>query len=222
MNRATLLGIVGVSAAAVGGGVFLVAWSFTPATAEAQLVASLDPGGTATGPGGRHHGSGRVTSRRPHPTAASAPRTDRPRPEGTADAESRATKAPRTIAEEARARNLDDEERAALRREIREERLVDVNARLDAFAGEAGWDDTQTEDIRMLLIDTADHITQVLARVDRREVEWDAVKGELRTYRETQAASVRRAIGNQDFDTFVERMDFARFFEDAPIRGRIE
>jgi hypothetical protein len=221
MNRATLLGIVGVTAAAVGGGLFLVAWSFSPATAEARLVASLDPGGTATGPGNRNQG-GRVSSRRPHASAATAPRTERPRPEGTAEASSRSPKQPRTLAEEARAKNLDDEERAALRREIREERLVDVNARLDSFAADAGWGDTQTEDIRILLIDTADHITQVLAQVDRREIEWDDVKTDLRTYREKQAASLRREIGNQDFDTFVEHMDFARFFDDVPVRGRIE
>jgi len=222
MNRTTLLGIVGVSVAAVGGGLFLVAWSFSPATAEAQLVASLDPGGLSTAPGARN-GGGRVSSRRPHPAASApaAPRAERPRPEGTAEAP-RSSKAPRTIAEEARARNLDDEERAALRREVREERLVDVNARLDSFAADAGWDETQTEEIRMLLIDTADHITQVLGQVDRREVLWDDVKADLREYREQQAASVRREIGHQDFDTFVEHMDFARFFGDSPIRGRVE
>jgi hypothetical protein len=219
MTRGTLLGIVTVSAAAVGGGLLLVAWSFTPASAEAQLVASLDPGSVQTA-GRPHAGGARAASRRT-PGASPAPRAEHPRPEGTGEAP-RSAKAPRTIAEEVRAQNLDDEERAAYRQEIREERLVDVNARLDSYAAQAHWDEDTTNRIRDLLIDTADHITVTLAAVDRREVEWDDVKGDLRSYRETQAAHLRHAIGPENFDAFVEHMDFARFFGDTPVRGRLE
>lgn len=216
MTRGTLLGIVTVSAAAVGGGLLLVAWSFTPASAEAQLVASLEPGSTnADAPGRPHKGAARHG-------AGGAPKPEHPRPEGGTAEAPRTSKAPRTIAEEVRARNLDDEERAAYRREVREERLVDVNARLDSYAAQEHWDDDTTNEIRDLLIDTADHITRTLAQVDRREVEWDQVKGDSRSYRETQAASLRRALGHNDFDAFVEHMDFARFFGDSPVRGRLE
>jgi hypothetical protein len=220
MHRGTLLGVATVSVLTGALGLFLVAWSFAPPGAEARLVATLDPLATrdrerpALGRAGRDpaHAAARARVASPNPARGSA----------QLPAERDADKPMRMVAEQARAQNLDDAERAMLRRELREERLIDVNARLDAFAETEGWDPAMTDEVRDILIDTADHITRVLAQVDRREVEWDAVKVDLWAYREQQAQQVRRALGPNDFDHFVESMDFARFFGEAPVRGRVD
>jgi len=223
MHRGTLLGVATVSVLTGAIGLFLVAWSFAPPGPESRLVATLDPGAR-----GRERPTpfGRVAPRNPADVTIA-----RGRPGGTPHAHGPAehpsdqagdARPQRTVAELVRTQNLDDEERAMLRHELREERLIDVNARLDTYAETEGWDPAMTDDVRNLLIDTADHITQVLAQVDRREVEWDAVKSDLWTYREQQAQRVRRALGPNDFDHFVESMDFARFFGDTPVRGRVD
>jgi len=220
MHRGTLLGVATVSVLTGALGLFLVAWSFAPPGPETRLMATLDP--VARGRE-RPTAPGRVAPR--DPTGA------RVHPGGTAHAarggaehpsERTAEKPVRMVAEQAREQNLDDEERAMLRRELREERLIDVNSRLDAFAETEGWDPAMTDEVRNILIDTADHITRVLAQVDRREVEWDTVKMDLWAYREQQAQQVRRALGPHDFDHFVESMDFARFFGEMPVRGRVD
>jgi hypothetical protein len=222
MHRGTLLGVVGVSVLTGAAGLFLVAWSFTPPGPEAGLLASLDLASPAHRPATN---AGRGASRPPgatHPRRANGTaHAARPPAAGSAD-HATDEKPARTIAELAREQNLDDEERAMLRRELREERLIDVNMRLDEYAAAEGWDPEMTDEIRDVLIDTADHITNVLGQVDRREVEWDAVKVDLWVYREQQAQKVRRAVGPSDFDHFVESMDFARFFGETPARGRVD
>ncbi len=222
MHRRTLLGVATVSVLTGALGLFLVAWSFAPPGPEARLVATLDP--LARGRE-RPASYGRVAPRDPSGVTSPRPRNGTPHaargaaehPQGAVD-----DRPARAVAEQARANNLDDEERAMLRRELREERLIDVNTRLDAYADTEGWDPAMTDEVRDILIDTADHITRVLGQVDRREVEWDDVKVDLWAYREQQAQQVRRALGPNDFDHFVESMDFARFFGEEPVRGRVD
>jgi hypothetical protein len=117
---------------------------------------------------------------------------------------------------------LPPDDRAEARQEFREERIQDLNDRLDAFADEAGWNEDDTDDVRVVLVETADHITNRLAAVDRGELTWDEARRELREYRLQQAGTVRELLGDEEFGPFVDAMDFARFLGDEPIRGRLD
>ncbi|MEQ1572163.1 MAG: hypothetical protein ABMA64_41430, partial [Myxococcota bacterium] len=50
-------------------------------------------------------------------------------------------------------------ERAEERELVREDKLVDLNERLDRYAASAGWDSELTEEVRVILLDTTDHIS---------------------------------------------------------------
>lgn len=117
---------------------------------------------------------------------------------------------------------LPPDDRAEARQEFREERVQDINDRLDGFAEEAGWSEDEADDVRVVLVETADHITDRLAAVDRGEITWEEARRELRDYRLRQAGEVRRMLGDEEFAPFVEAMDFGRFLDDQPVRGRIE
>ena len=117
---------------------------------------------------------------------------------------------------------LPPDDRAEARQEFREERIQDINDRLDGFAEEAGWSEEEADDVRVVLVETADHITSRLAAVDRGELSWDEARRELRDYRLKQAGEVRSMLGDEEFAPFVEAMDFGRFLDDQPVRGRLE
>jgi hypothetical protein len=117
---------------------------------------------------------------------------------------------------------LEPDDRAALRDELREERIVSLADRLDGYAAEAGWDPELTDRVAEVMLGTTDKIGRNLARVDRGEVEWNEVRGELRDYRIDQARKVRNLLGDEEFDRFVDGMDLARFMGERPIRGRLE
>ena len=134
--------------------------------------------------------------------AAKAPRREPPKPE----------KDPK----------LEPDERASARQEFREERLEDINDRLDAFATDAGWSADETDEVRSILIETSDKITNRLAAVDRGELTWDEARRELREYRLDQAEAVRRKVGEDQFQSFVDAMDFSRFLGEQPVRGRLD
>lgn len=117
---------------------------------------------------------------------------------------------------------LEPDDRASARQEFREERIQDLNERLDTFAEEAGWEPDQADDVRVVLVETADHITNRLAAVDRGEITWDEARRELREYRLKRADKVRSMLGDEEFAPFVDAMDFSRFLGDEPVRGRLE
>ena len=125
------------------------------------------------------------------------------------------------VAQEPARDPLEPDELAWARREYREERVLDMNDRLDGFATEVGWDEETTEDVRALLLDSMDKITKQLSRVDRGLVEWDEVKSDLRDFREDRARKLERYLGPDEFDGFVDRMGFERFAGEEPIRGRL-
>lgn len=111
-------------------------------------------------------------------------------------------------------------ERAEERELVREDKLVDLNERLDRYAASAGWDSELTEEVRVILLDTTDHISASLAAVDRGELAWEEEKEALRAFRLDQAATVRGLLGDE-FDGFVKGMQFERFFGEVPIQGRL-
>jgi hypothetical protein len=112
--------------------------------------------------------------------------------------------------------------KATARSEFREERLSEVDAQLDAYAEEKGWDPELTEEVRSLLVDTMDHIGQELARVDRGELPWEEVRTELRQFRLERASELEELLG-RDFDEFAEAMSFGRFLgEPPPGKARLE
>lgn len=117
---------------------------------------------------------------------------------------------------------LEREELAWARREYREERVIDMNDRLDAFAAEVDWDEETTEEVRALLVDSMDKISKQLARVDKGHVEWDEVKADLRDFRESRARELERYLGPDEFAGFVDGMAFERFYGEEPIRGRLD
>ena len=49
-----------------------------------------------------------------------------------------------------------------------------------------------------------------------------APRRELREYRLDQAEAVRRRVGEDQFQSFVDAMDFSRFLGDQPVRGRLD
>jgi hypothetical protein len=117
---------------------------------------------------------------------------------------------------------LEAEERAEARRMYREDRLVEVNERLDEVAAERDWDPELTEEVRLVLLDTADRITESLARVAGEKQDWDAVKDDLRDFRMRQARELEALLGPDEFDAFVAGMEFERFSTSPPVRGRLE
>ncbi|MEQ1503565.1 MAG: hypothetical protein ABMB14_15110 [Myxococcota bacterium] len=153
-----------------------------------------------------------VASRASHPVEKRAPK---PRPAAPVKRRPEIAAAPK------KEPVLPPDDKAEARVELREERLESLNDRLDAFGDDAGWDGSTLEDVRTVLIDTSDHITTELARVDRGEADWDEVRRELRQYRLDQAAKVRRRIGDPAFDELVEGMDLERFLGEEPVRGRL-
>ncbi len=117
---------------------------------------------------------------------------------------------------------LEPDERAEARRLYREERLVSVNEKLDAFADERGWDPETTEDVRLIMLDTADRITVALAKVDTDRNEWEEIKADVRQYRLDQASDVEALVGPEEFEAFIANMQFDRFTSDPPVRGRLD
>jgi hypothetical protein len=116
---------------------------------------------------------------------------------------------------------LPAEDRIQARAEYRQERLADVDQRLDAYAADAGWDEATTEQVRAAILENADDISARLEAVAAGEVEWEQVREDLRQDRIDRAARVRRLLGDAEFDRFVREMDFARFLGEEPVRGRI-
>lgn len=150
--------------------------------------------------------------RRPHPARAPHEREAPREPRVKAKAQRGPTKEP----------EIEPDERAGLREEMREERLGSLSDRLDAYADEAGLDPQATERVRDVMIDTTDRITRDLARVDRGEATWDEVRRDLRQYRLDQANKVRKLLGDDQFDDLVQGMGLERFMGEEPIRGRLE
>lgn len=129
-------------------------------------------------------------------------------------------KRPPTRAKPKPRERLEPDVRAEVRVGEREERLLDTNERLDRYAAEAGWDEATTEEIRVILIDTADLISDTIARVDLGESTWEDVRDELRTYRLDQADAVKAVIGEEAFPAFTEGMGFDRFVGDELLPPR--
>lgn len=120
-----------------------------------------------------------------------------------------------------RERVLDADEMMWARSEYREKRLVDMNDRLDRFAANAGWDAALTDDVRQVMLDTIDEITEQLLRVDAGEIEWAEMRREMRAFRVDQAAEVEELLGPESFHDFAEAMGFARFAGEEQVRGRV-
>lgn len=209
MNRRALwlgLALAGLLAVAAGG----FAWSTAAGPGPADnRVASLDPdAGVVAGKKKRKDRKADA----PKARKAEARPKDPARPKDGARRKDKAAKAPQ----------LDGEDRALARTEFRDERLLDANERLDAHAAKAGWDPERTEEVREILIDTADHVTATLTGIDQGTAEWEQVKAELREYRLAQADKVRALVGDREFDAFVVGMGFERFFGEEPVRGRLK
>jgi hypothetical protein len=116
---------------------------------------------------------------------------------------------------------LDPETRSQARTEYREERIVDLDEKLDTHAAKAGWDPETTEEVRAILVETGVRIGEVLARADRGEIPWEKVRGQLQNFRISQARQVNEIVGRESFDAFVDDMGFERFPDDGPpLRGR--
>lgn len=113
--------------------------------------------------------------------------------------------------------DLSPEERLVYRQTYRDERLSDLDARLDAYARQAGWDPELTEEVRTLLIETTDGISAVFERIDRGEAVWEDERDEVRDFRLAQAAKVEALLGDGFLD-FVEGMQFTRFLGDTTAR----
>lgn len=117
---------------------------------------------------------------------------------------------------------LEPDDRAALRDELREERIGSLADRLDVYASEAGWDPEVADRVAEIMFNTTDKISRNLARVDRGDAEWGDIRHELRDYRIDQAKRVRNLLGDEEFDRFVDGMDLGRFMGERPIRGRLD
>lgn len=201
MRRTILIGLVvfGVFLAGVGvtAGVAYYLWPDRGPIARIQRAASARR--VARDPDAERPAGARAKAA---PRAGRAPREEKgPFPEGVED--------------------LTPEEKLEYRKSYRDERLADMDARLDAYAAKAGWEPDLTEEIRALLIETTDGITAILEKVDVGQVEWDEQKEELRRYRYEQAAKVEDLLGGQ-FEPFVQGMNFTRFLGDASPRDKLE
>jgi hypothetical protein len=118
---------------------------------------------------------------------------------------------------------LDDEtleERAALRDEMRLERVGSLADRLAGYSIEAGWDPETADRVAEVMLSTTDKIGRNLERVDRGETEWPDIRDNVRDYRLDQAKRVRHILGDEEFDQFVQGMELERFMGERPIRAR--
>jgi hypothetical protein len=116
---------------------------------------------------------------------------------------------------------LDDAARARERRDVREGVSGEIREQVDAYGARSGWDPAMREGVVQIFDDTSDRITRVLSRVDRGEVSWNDVRREVRQYRLDSAAEVRGLLGDERFRELANEMDFQRFVEDSPTRGRL-
>lgn len=122
---------------------------------------------------------------------------------------------------EPRERVLEPEELMWARTEFREQRLTDMNERLERYAAAKGWSEELTEEVRIVMIDTIEGITDELLRVDAGEIEWPEMRADMRAFREDQARVVEELLGPEEFRGFAEQMGFARFGGDEPVEGRV-
>lgn len=154
-------------------------------------------------------------------------RTDVARPDGAianrnpgAAAKAKGTR-PGSRAFPADGEDLTPEERLQYRRTYRDERLADVDARLDAYATSVGWDADRTELVREVLIETTDGITAYMEQIDRGETTWEDQKESVRLFRYEQAAKIEDLLG-PEFENFVIAMHFTRFLGDQNVRDKLQ
>lgn len=158
------------------------------------------------------------------PTAGAerpAPRRRRPRTEGKATKAARGDRRAERPPPEPRERVLEPDELMWARTEFREARLADMNDRLDTFAAEAGLSEAVAEEVRALMTETIDEITNQLLRVDAGEIEWAEMRRDMRAFREQQAHQVEALLGPEQFKGFVSDMGFSRFEGEEPTSGRV-
>ncbi len=115
----------------------------------------------------------------------------------------------------------DDDARAEIRLETREDLVNDLLDRVGAHAAKARWDDDLLADIELVVVDTTDAIGTRLADVDAGRASWEDVKRDVRQLRLDQANQVRELLGPDAFKAFVGDMDFDRFEGSEPVRGRL-
>ena len=163
----------------------------------------------------------------PRPEAVMSRRERIRRQRGQAKAEGRRfdrkakVKAAKEQPKKERKRILEPDELVWARTEFREQRMDDMNRRLDAHAQEEDWDEDVTEEVRDILGETIDRITDRLVEVDRGDEDWAEMKRDMRAFRERQADRVAEVLGPDRFEAFVEGMGFSRFEGEEPISGRL-
>ncbi|MEZ4236056.1 MAG: hypothetical protein R3F59_07825 [Myxococcota bacterium] len=118
--------------------------------------------------------------------------------------------------------SLEPDDKAALRDEVRQERIASLSDRLGGYAAENGWDPEVEGRVEQIMLATTDKISRNLERVDRGEADWSEIRDDLRDYRIDQAKRIRNLLGDDEFDNFAAEMDLTRFMGDRPIRGRLE
>jgi hypothetical protein len=113
-------------------------------------------------------------------------------------------------------RDLAPDERRELRTLARDLQWTDTDARLHAYAEEAGWDAETTEQVRAILAETTDEVSRRLRRADEGKVSWEELRPRLREFRLDQVDRLRETLGDEEFRDFAVGMDFWRFNGGAP------
>ena len=113
-------------------------------------------------------------------------------------------------------------ERAELRQQERQEILRSIRARLADHAADRGWTAELTDEVDGIVYESTDKISRVLTRVDRGEMEWAKVRNLVRQYRFDSAREVRETLGEEEWEAFVEGMDWERFDGDRWVWGRLD
>jgi len=106
------------------------------------------------------------------------------------------------------------EEKALNRAEVRALQIDELLSTHDEVAEVLGLDPDIADEIAILMMDTSDRVGQQLERVDLGEVEWAAVRDDIRGMREAQVNDARDLLGDDVFEEWSHAMGFRRFTEE--------
>lgn len=93
-----------------------------------------------------------------------------------------------------------------------------VNARLDSYAKDAGWDTDTTEEVRSIIEETHTHVAETMKSA-RAGGDKAGARDELSSYRQEQSDMLKEVVGEDQFDDFVNTMGMQRFFGAGPAAG---
>jgi hypothetical protein len=115
---------------------------------------------------------------------------------------------------------LPPDERAEARAESRSAALDGLVMRLEDYGVDNEWSDSQIDQVADLVVEGSESVSLLLEAVDRGELSWEEVKGDVRELRFEQARRVEGVLGPEEFRRFSEAMGFERFQGDEWVRGR--